>query len=114
MNIYRRKKKDGKLASPFHYYRFTFEGREYSGSTKTTDAKLARQIMTKRHTLAFTRLASGCLGGTPRSPQGGGDLACGAGGRVLFLWRGSAAGIADAMRGQRSTSSPLPRPVFDP
>ena len=52
MNIYRRKKKDGKLASPFYYYRFTFEGREHSGSTQTTDAKLARQILSKKYTQA--------------------------------------------------------------
>ena len=28
MNIYRRKGKDGKVLSPFYYYRFTFEGRQ--------------------------------------------------------------------------------------
>jgi integrase len=52
MNIFRRKSKDGKLASPFHYYRFTFEGTEHSGSTRTTDAKLARQILSKKYTQA--------------------------------------------------------------
>ena len=52
MNIYRRKGKDGKLASPFYYFRFTFDGREYSGSTRTVDAKLARQILSKKYTQA--------------------------------------------------------------
>ena len=52
MNIFRRKQKDGKLASPFYYTRFTYQGKSHIESTNTTDARLARQILHKRHTQA--------------------------------------------------------------
>ena len=51
MNIYRRRAKNGGLVSPNYYYRFTNEGRAYSGSTSTADAALARKILSKKHTM---------------------------------------------------------------
>jgi len=63
MNIYRRKKKDGKLASPFYYYRFKYGGRTYRGSTETTDAALARKILNKRYNQI---VETGVLGSSKR------------------------------------------------
>ena len=46
MNIFRRR------GSPHYYTRFRYKGRQHVQSTDTTDARLARQILSKRYTEA--------------------------------------------------------------
>ena len=49
MKTFRRKGKNGKFLSPFYYFRFSYGGKEHVGSTHTTDAALAKEIMHQEH-----------------------------------------------------------------
>ncbi|MFQ5671356.1 MAG: tyrosine-type recombinase/integrase [Acidobacteriota bacterium] len=55
MKVYRRKDKKGKLLSPFYYFRFTYEGREYAGSTRTSDKQVAQDVLNKKYNEVVAR-----------------------------------------------------------